>query len=226
VILHIGVQDQVYLGRMSIEARARRKDATVNREALLDAARWTLAADPSASLEAIAAAAGLSRRSVYGHFPSRDALLAELLERGAARVASAVNAVEHTEPLVEVALLGRVVWDEVDEVRTTTLFAVRGPFRALLAPVLDLLHQRITDATARAARAGDARTDLPPATVARLVEGAAFTVLDEATRSRLSRSDGVRLVVLAGLGALGLGWREADAFLAAHAAELGLEEQA
>lgn len=211
---------------MTSEVRARRKDATLNREALLEAARRELAADPAASLDAVAAAAGLSRRAVYGHFPSREALLAELLERGAARIASAVNAVEHTEPLVEIALLGRVVWDEVDEVRTITLFAVRGPFRDRIAPVLDLLHERITDATGRAADAGDARTDLPPATVARLVEGAAFTVLDEATRSRLSRTAGVRLVVLAGLGALGLCWREADAFLAAHAAGLGLEEQA
>jgi AcrR family transcriptional regulator len=211
---------------MMIEARARRKDATENREALLAAARRELSADPAASLDTIAAAAGLSRRSVYGHFPSRDALVAELLERGAARVASAVNAVEHTEPLAEIALLGRVVWDQVDDVRAITLFAIRGPFRDLIDPALALLHQRITDATGRAARAGDARGDLPPATVARLVEGAAFTVLSEATRSRLTRSEGVRLVVLAGLGALGLGWRDADAFLSAHARELGLEESA
>jgi AcrR family transcriptional regulator len=211
---------------MSMEARARRKDATENREALLAAARRELATDPSASLDAIAAAAGLSRRAVYGHFPSREALLGELLERGAARVASAVNQVEHAEPLVEIALLGRVVWDQVDDVRPLILFAVRGPFRERIAPALDLLHERLTDAAARAAAAGNARADLRPATVARLVEGAAFTVLDEATRRRLSRTEGVRLVVLAGLGALGLGWRDADAFLAAHAAELGLEERA
>jgi AcrR family transcriptional regulator len=211
---------------MTIEARARRSDATANREALLAAARQALAADPGASLDAIAAAAGLSRRAVYGHFPSREALLAELLERGAARVASAVNAVEHAEPITEIALLGRVVWDQVDDVRAITLFAVRGPFRDRIAPALELLHQRLADATSRAARAGDARTDLPAATVARLIEGAAFTVLNEATRSRLTRAEGVRLVVLAGLGALGLGWREADAFLTAHARELGLEETA
>jgi AcrR family transcriptional regulator len=208
---------------MTIEPRARRKDATENREALLAAARRELAEDPAASLDAIAAAAGLSRRAVYGHFPNREALLAELLERGAARVASAVNAVEHSEPLAEIALLGRVVWDQVDDVRAITLLAVRSPFRARIAPALDLLHSRITDAPARAARDGSARTDLPASTVARLVEGAAFTVLDEATRSRLSREQGVRLVVLAGLGALGLGWREADAFLAEHAGELGLD---
>jgi AcrR family transcriptional regulator len=211
---------------VTIEARARRKDAAENREALLAAARRELAADPAASLDAIAAAAGLSRRALYGHFPSREALLAELMERGAARVASAVNAVEHAEPLTEIALLGSVVWDQVDEVRAITLLAVRGPFRERIAPALDLLHDRLTDAITRAGRAGSARTDLPPETTARLVEGAAFTVLGEADRSRLSRTEGERLEVLAGLGALGLGWRDADAFLAAHAQELVLEEPA
>jgi AcrR family transcriptional regulator len=221
--LHTNVQEKFYARGMTIEPRARRRDAALNREAILAAARRVLAADPAASLDAIAVAAGLSRRAVYGHFPSRDALLAELLERGAARVASAVNAVEHSEPLAEIALLGRVVWDQVDEVRAITLFAVRGPFRDRIAAALDLLHERVTDAAARAARAGDARTDLPPDTVARLIEGAAFTVLGEAARRDLTRAEGVRLVVLAGLGALGLSWRDADAFLAAHARELGLE---
>lgn len=58
--------------------RAPRRDAASNREALLDAARAILNRDPEASLDTIAAAAGLTRRAVYGHFPSRNTLLAEL----------------------------------------------------------------------------------------------------------------------------------------------------
>ena len=61
-----------------VRTRAPRSDAAKNRTALLDAARVELNRDPDASLDTIAAAARLSRRSVYGHFPSRDALIAEL----------------------------------------------------------------------------------------------------------------------------------------------------
>ncbi|MGN6742969.1 MAG: TetR/AcrR family transcriptional regulator, partial [Amnibacterium sp.] len=68
-----------------------------------------------------------------------------------------------------------------------------------------------------AAERGTGRADLPPELVARLVEGAAFTALDESTRADLSRADGRRLVIVAGLGALGLSWRDAHALLAAHA---------
>jgi AcrR family transcriptional regulator len=63
--------------------RAPRKDAAENREAILRAAALLLNDDPDASLEAIAAAAGLSRRALYGHFATRDDLLRELVVLGA-----------------------------------------------------------------------------------------------------------------------------------------------
>ncbi len=204
--------------------RGPRKDATHNRAALLDAARGVLRQDPAATLDAVAAAAGLSRRAFYGHFATRDELLAELADQGAARVAAAVDGVANADPVVELALLGRVIWDDVEHVRMLTQVVLRGPLRARLSPALAALHARVIGAVERAAAAGVARTDLPAETVARLVEGAAFTVLDEANRVPIARAEGRRLVVLAGLGALGLSWREADALLAAHAQLLGTEE--
>jgi len=67
------------------------------------------------------------------------------------------------------------------------------------------------------------RTDMDLDTVARLIENAAVSVLDEATRTGMSRAAGHRLVMLAGLSAAGLGWREADA-LVAGTPELALQE--
>ncbi|HEY2556429.1 MAG TPA: hypothetical protein VGI08_04930, partial [Diaminobutyricibacter sp.] len=46
--------------------------------------------------------------------------------------------------------------------------------------------------------------------LARLIEAAAIAVLDEATRTGMSDDEGRRLVMLNGLGAAGIGWREAD----------------
>jgi AcrR family transcriptional regulator len=209
-----------------VRTRAPRSDAAKNRTALLDAARIELNRDPDASLDTIAAAAGLSRRSVYGHFPSRDALIAELAALGAARVAAAVDAIHDADPVLDLALVGRLVWDDVEHVRAMTWSVVRGPLREqVLSGALGPLHERIVADVELAARNGTGRTDLPPQVVARLVEGAAFAVLDESVRSPLGRAEGRRLVVLAGLGALGLSWREAQDVLARHAARL-VEEAA
>jgi AcrR family transcriptional regulator len=212
---------------MPSEARVRapRSDALKNRAALLEAARALLNRDPDASLDAIATEAGLSRRSVYSHFPSRDALISELTALGAARVAAAVDAIHDADPVVDLALAGRLVWDDVEHVRAMTRSVVRGPLREqVLNGELGPLHARIVADVELAAQTGAARTDLPAETVAHLIEGAAFAVLDESLRRPMSRQEGRRLVVLAGLSALGLSWREAGAVLAANLDRLAPEE--
>lgn len=52
-----------------------RADAQANRDRILDVARDAFAADPAASLNAIAKAAGVGAGTLYRHFPSREALL-------------------------------------------------------------------------------------------------------------------------------------------------------
>jgi serine phosphatase RsbU (regulator of sigma subunit) len=57
-----------------------REDARRNRERILKAAGRLLPQSLSASLEDIASAAGLSRSTIYRHFPTRDSLLAAAVE--------------------------------------------------------------------------------------------------------------------------------------------------
>ena len=163
-----------------------RRDALENRAALLAAARVALNRDPDATLDAIATEAGLSRRSVYGHFATRDELLRELVAAGAARVAGALTGVGHPDPLVRLALVAARMWAEVADIRVMALFAVRGPYQELiareLAPVRGLLRAAVVEGVS----AGRIRDDIPAPTLARLVESSAIAVLDEATRTSLS----------------------------------------
>jgi AcrR family transcriptional regulator len=198
------------------KSRSPRRDAAENRTALLESASRVLNADPSAGLEAIAADAGLSRRAVYGHFPTRDALLAEVIRRGAERVAAAAAGVPVAEPLVELALLGRVLWSAIADIRPMAQFAVRGPLRDNANSALRAVHARTRSAVERGIVAGDVRTDLDPEVTARLVGAAAFAVLDEVNRGTAPAAAGPELVVVAGFGALGLSWRETRDFLSAH----------
>jgi len=188
---------------MTSSTRAPRRDATENRAALLAAARVVLNRDPDAGLDAIAAEAGLTRRAVYGHFANRDALLLELVVQGTSRVVDALVAVDHLQPLVRIALIASRMWHEVEAVRVMTLFAVRGPFQAQVAERLRPLRRHLSDTVREGARHG-VRTDIPADTLARLIEGAAIAVLDEAGRSRMAAAAARRLAMLAVLGMAGL----------------------
>ncbi|WP_108249030.1 TetR/AcrR family transcriptional regulator [Planctomonas deserti] len=195
--------------------RAPRKDAAENRAAILRAAAQLLNYDPDASLEAIAAAAGLSRRALYGHFATRDDLLRELVVIGAARITTALPASTGGDSRLQLAIIGARLWDEVEHVRVMARVAVRGPLAPVVADALEPLRRTLREVIEQGVRAGELRQDIDAPTLARLVEGAALTVLDEAARGPLSRERGRQLVVLGALGMCGLDWREADRILTA-----------
>ncbi|NEM91899.1 TetR family transcriptional regulator [Galbitalea soli] len=201
---------------MTTTERAPRRDAIDNRAAILDAARLLLNQDPDASLEAIAAAAGLSRRSLYGHFANRDELLRVLLDLGAVRVVDALASVSHADPVVRLALIASRLWGEVETVRVMALFAVRGPFKGHTATRLEPLRTRVRAAVEEGQSSGALRVDLPADRLARLVESAALAVLEESALSPLDAAAGHRLVMLNVLGTVGLGWREAGELIDAH----------
>lgn len=192
-------------------SRAPRRDAAENRVALLEAARLALRSDPDASLETIAATAGLTRRSVYGHFATRDELVNAVVVAGAERVASSITAVQGDDPLTTIALIGDVLWAQVDHVRIMAPLAVRGPLRAVTAAALEPVRTLLLRTVEAGVADGSIRPDIDAGVLARLVESTAVGVLEEATRSGLSTSAGRRLVMLATLGAVGLSWQDATA---------------
>jgi AcrR family transcriptional regulator len=199
---------------MSIpQPRAPRRDAAENREAIIVAAAAALNDDIDASLETIAARAGLTRRSIYGHFATRDDLLVETFTRGAARIGASLLPVSDPDARVEIALYGATLWAEVEHVRVAAQLAVRGPHRARVAEALEPARQKLLETVERGIADGTLRDDIDAPTLSRLIEAAAVAVLDEATRTGMTDAEGRRLVMLNGLGAAGIGWREADLLL-------------
>ncbi|MFD2792163.1 TetR/AcrR family transcriptional regulator [Promicromonospora vindobonensis] len=72
-----------------VRSRPVRADARQSIARILDAAQSVLTGDPSASMEQIAATAGVGRATVHRHFPSRQSLLDALVEDLNARYRSA-----------------------------------------------------------------------------------------------------------------------------------------
>lgn len=202
---------------MTTAIRTPRRDATDNRAAIVLAAAAVLRRDSDASLEAIAAEAGLSRRTVYGHFASRDELLGTVFAAGAERIAAAVGSVRHEDPATEIALIGARMWREVESVRVNARLALHSPFREAIATALEPVRAQLRATAARGIGSGRLRTDLDAGILAALIERAAIDVLDIADESTLD--DAERLVMMGGLAVAGFGWREADALIATIRAE-------
>lgn len=203
----------------SVTERAPRRDATLNRAALVEAAQTLLARDPHASLDAIARAAGLTRRAVYGHFTDRDALVRELVTTGAERfnaIAEQVDVDGDDVPLALARLTARL-WSEASHVQVAAALALDDAHVEHTAAVLAPLRRRLVHLVRLGQDAGTLRTDISAPTLARLVEEVARMVV-----SRLDASSGEAssLTVRTVLGTVGLSWREADALIAAHPALL------
>lgn len=193
--------------------RAPRRDATENRQSLLAAAATTLAQAPDASLESIAAAAGLTRRAVYGHFASRDALVLALIDSGAERLNAIAAATDHAHTPTAIALLGARLWTAVGHLRLLAGMALREPYETHVAGALEPVRARIRRLVERGVADETVRRDIHPPMLARLIEESAIAVLLEAAATELGDDEGRHLVMLAVLSTVGLSWRDAGALI-------------
>ncbi|MFJ6082799.1 TetR/AcrR family transcriptional regulator [Streptomyces sp. NPDC092369] len=82
--------------------RALRADAERSVRAILEAAELVLAADPNASMEQIAEAAGVARTTVHRRFASRQALIEALAESAVRQLTQAIEDArpDTTPPLI------------------------------------------------------------------------------------------------------------------------------
>ena len=177
--------------------RAPRRDAAENREAILDAAAAALNDDIDASLETIAARAGLSRRGRLR--PLRHPATtcsSSSFTRGAARVAAAARPGPHADPVVEIALFGATrLGRGRARARHDAASAVRGPLPRAGRRRARPAHARASSPTSSSPRgsapaAPTCRRDRRPAHRERRRSPCST----RATRAGLSPQEGHRLV--------------------------------
>ncbi|GAA2846184.1 TetR/AcrR family transcriptional regulator [Streptosporangium fragile] len=169
-----------------------RADATRNLERVLSTGARLLADDPSVSIAAIAAAAGVDRRTVYRRFASREELLAAVYQARYDAVEKAIEAARLREAPVAVALHLYVEgiiavnrrWP-VETSRMLTEETIRERRRRLIDEV-DLFLRRATDE-------GLLRSDLPPGWVAKLLPSLMLYAAEEL--SALSAAQAADVVV-------------------------------
>ncbi|WP_336318639.1 TetR/AcrR family transcriptional regulator [Streptomyces lavendofoliae] len=102
--------------------------ADANRRRIEQVALTELLRDPDASMDQIARAAGVVRRTVYGHFPSREALIAALVDSAVESVARAHASGREgvDDPAEALARATLAVWEIADRYRLLVALAQRS----------------------------------------------------------------------------------------------------
>ncbi|MFE0326648.1 TetR/AcrR family transcriptional regulator [Streptomyces sp. NPDC003753] len=154
--------------------------ADVNRRRILDVALAELLRDPDASMDQIARAAGVVRRTVYGHFPSREALISTLVDGAVEAVAAAHAAGREgvTDPAEALARSALAVWEVADRYRILVALAQRSVtvqgIRDRLAPV----RKACAEILARGLEQGVFASPLPPQALAYVHEQMLFALME------------------------------------------------
>jgi TetR/AcrR family transcriptional regulator of autoinduction and epiphytic fitness len=176
--------------------RGRRRDAEENRDRILRAARTLLARQPAASMDDLAQAAGVVRRTVYAHFPNRDELLAGLADKCSADLLEALSRTDRDalDPDVALADFALTLWTAGDEYRllislAESNFGMAG-IRELLLPVAAQSYALLE----RAHASGRFATHLPLPVLSAALQAMTLAMM-LAVNDELWTDDGARAAV-------------------------------
>lgn len=184
--------------------RRRRADAERSSAAILGAAARVLGERPEASLEEVATAAGVTRQTVYAHYPSRESLLSAVLDRVTADVVETLDAAEPDagQPAAALVRLLEASWRAVQ--RYPFLFHTppmsAGESHERHGPILDRFERLIR----RGQRTGDFDRRTSPTWLLAATIGLAHAAGEEVGGGRMTADDAADALVRSVLRVLGV----------------------
>ncbi|MFD8299252.1 TetR/AcrR family transcriptional regulator [Streptomyces bauhiniae] len=180
--------------------------ADTNRRRILDVALAELLRDPDASMDQIARAAGVVRRTVYGHFPSREALIGTLVDEAVQVLTDADLGArdDGAGPADAVARSVLAVWKIADRYRLLIALAQRTVtvqgIRDRLAP----LREEKAQVLQRGLDEGVFSSPLPAAALAFVHEQLLFAVMESVNEGLLPPEEAGHAAAVTALTAAGV----------------------
>ena len=181
---------------------ARRADATHNMAKILEAAAACLSRSTTASMAEIAHAAGVGRVTVYGHFPSREALIEATLTRLLEQGDAVLSRLDLTgDPRQALSTLIESSWRLIADAGAVLEAAQSSLPPERIRELHDKPAQRAEELIRRGQSEGVFRADLPPtwlvSVLYQILKGAAA----EVSSGRLDPSDAPQFIVATVLSA-------------------------
>ena len=146
--------------------------------AILAAAQGVLVSNPDASVEDIAAAANMVRRTVYGHFPTRQDLIASVVEVGAQELIAHVGDIDvrADDAVVEMARLVLRTWGTAKRFGLIIEMARRNAPEAL-AEAMEPFNTVVADLIRHGQARGVFQSPVDAGLLAHLLHACAMTFL-------------------------------------------------
>ena len=181
-------------------SRARSMSETRGR--ILDVALEVLGENPDAGMGDIAAAAGVVRRTVYGHFPSRLDLVRTLTERAVTEMTAVLAEAGVSHPRADATWVEFVarLWPVAHRYRVL-LALRRGEYGEAIHGLLGPVDELLADLVHRGQDSDVFARHLPAAVLSQLAYGAVFAIADS---DLPNGTPGVRAATITSLLMLGV----------------------
>ena len=178
-----------------------RSHARSNYTRILAAAREELSRNPDASLDAIAQAAGVVRRTVYGHFPNRQALVAALAEEAGQSLGEALASARHEgdDPPAALSRLVLASWAVGDRYRMMIALGRRDLGEEAIQATLGPSRREAAAILERGQRDGSFSGHLPAPVLALALESFLLKLLESQWPDPAGQASATAVLIAAGV---------------------------